>query len=150
MNFRNPPKLLISILICELAGVLGSLFTAPAIKTWYALLAKPSFSPPNWLFGPAWVLLYALMGTAIALVWPKLRKLFSVHLIVNALWSVSFFGLKNPLLGLINIVILWALILALLLKFYRLSKTSFWLFVPYFLWVSFATALNFSVWLLNK
>jgi len=149
MNFKNLLKLIISILICESAGVLGSFFTTPAIKTWYVFLDKPSFSPPNWVFGPAWVLLYALMGVAIYLVWPKLSKLFAAQLIVNALWPVLFFGLKNPVLGLVDIVILWVLILMLLFRFYRLNKASFWLFVPYFLWVSFASVLNLSIWLLN-
>lgn len=147
---KNIVKLTISVLICELAGVAGSFFTAPAIKTWYVFLEKPSFSPPNWVFGPAWILLYALMGAAIWLVWPKLSRLFAVQLVVNALWSILFFGLRSPLLGLIDIVVLWVLILVLLFKFYRLNKTSFWLFVPYFLWVSFATVLNFSVWRLNS
>lgn len=148
-NMRNTIKLILSIFVCELAGILGSFFTAPAIKTWYVFLEKPSFSPPNWIFGPVWVLLYALMGIAIYLVWPKVAKIFSIQLIVNALWSISFFGLKNPLLGLINIVVLWVLILILLFKFYRLNRISFWLFMPYFLWVSFASVLNFYIYLLN-
>jgi tryptophan-rich sensory protein len=142
-------RVIIAIVVCELVGVAGSLFTTPAIDSWYAFLAKPAFSPPSWLFAPAWTLLYALMGVAIALVWPRLSKLFVLQLLVNGLWSFLFFGLHNPLFGLIDIVILWALILALLIKFYPINKTSFWLFVPYFLWVSFATALNFSVWRLN-
>lgn len=146
---RNLFKIIIAIVACELVGVLGSLFTTPAIGSWYAFLEKPSFSPPNWLFGPAWTLLYALMGVAIALVWPRLSKLFVLQLLVNGVWSFLFFGLHNPLLGLADIAVLWVLILVLLAKFYRLNKTSFWLFVPYFLWVSFATALNFFVWRLN-
>lgn len=142
-------RIVIAIVICELVGFLGSLATTPAIGSWYAFLEKPSFSPPSWLFAPAWTLLYALMGVAIALVWPRLSKLFVLQLLINGIWSFLFFGLHNPLLGLADIVVLWILILVLLIKFYPINKTSFWLFVPYFLWVSFATILNFSVWQLN-
>jgi tryptophan-rich sensory protein len=146
---KTVARVILAIVVCELVGVAGSLFTTPAIDSWYAFLAKPAFSPPSWLFAPAWTLLYALMGVAIALVWPRLSKLFVLQLLVNGLWSFLFFGLHNPLLGLIDIVVLWILILVLLLGYWRINKTSFWLFVPYFLWVSFATALNFSVWRLN-
>ena len=99
-------KLVAAILVCEFVGLLGSIFTIPAITTWYAALQKPSFSPPNWLFGPVWTLLYALMGVSAYLVWEKgikkkgvkpALKLFSLQLILNFMWSILFFGLRSPL-----------------------------------------------------
>ena len=151
-------KLIAAILVCEFVGILGSVFTIPSITTWYAALQKPSFSPPNWLFGPVWVLLYALMGISAYLIWDKgIRKkgvktslkLFSLQLILNFMWSILFFGLKSPLLGLIEIALLWIAILATIMKFARLSKEAAVLMVPYILWVSFAAVLNLYVWMLN-
>lgn len=150
--------LLIAILICEGAGVLGSVFTMPAIPAWYASLARPSFAPPNWVFGPVWTLLYALMGVAVYLVWRKgMQKievresvmLFGVHLFVNVLWSYLFFGLKNPALAFADILLLWSLIGFLIYKFRGIDFRAALLLLPYFAWVSFATILNYSIWVLN-
>lgn len=147
-----------SILICQAAGLIGLFFTTPAIPTWYASLVKPVFNPPNWLFGPAWVLLYTLLGIALYLIWQKVAEnpkakgvlwLFYIHLILNATWSPIFFGLKNPGLALINIIIFWLLIIILMLKFWPIRKVATYLLIPYFLWVTFATVLNYFIWYLN-
>ncbi|MFA5392481.1 MAG: TspO/MBR family protein [Candidatus Paceibacterota bacterium] len=149
--------LLVSILIALSAGFIGSFFTAPSISSWYAFINKPSFSPPNWLFAPAWILLYILMAIAAFLVWKKRDNLktkqalifYGIQLILNALWSIIFFGMKNPGLAFLEIIILWLFILITLIKFYKINKVAGLLFVPYFLWVSFASILNFAVWMLN-
>jgi len=151
-------KLITSILICLFAGLVGSVFTMPAIPTWYAGLNKPSFSPPNWLFGPVWTTLYVLMGISFFLVWEKLKKnpkaksaldIFVLQLVLNCLWSVIFFGLKAPLLALIEIILLWLVILITIINFFKISKTAGWLLVPYLAWVSFASFLNWTIWRLN-
>ena len=154
----NIVKLVVSIVACQCAGIVGSVFTTPAIPTWYATLQKPVFTPPNWLFAPAWITLYLLMGIAAFLVWRlglgerriKVALLiFLIQLVLNALWSVAFFGMQSPLYGFIVIVVLWFMILLTILKFARISAVAAWLLVPYILWVSFASALNISIWVLN-
>ena len=150
-------KLAASIILCQLAGFLGSLFTIPAIPTWYATLKKPFFTPPDWIFSPVWISLYTLMGISLFFVWrkadhPKFKIasiFFFVQLILNSLWSVAFFGLKSPLLGLIDILLLWIATLLTILTFFKVSKFSGVLLIPYLLWVSFAMLLNFSLWVLN-
>ena len=151
-------KLLISIVACQSAGLIGSIFTMKAIPTWYAALQKPSFSPPNWLFAPAWGTLYLLMGISAFLIWRKgldnsqVKRalfIFAIQLALNALWSVVFFGLESPLYGVIVIVALWIAILLTMLKFFKISAVAFWLLLPYLLWVTFAAVLNISVWILN-
>jgi benzodiazapine receptor len=151
-------KLIASIIICQLAGVIGSLFTTPAIPSWYATLKKPSFTPPNWIFSPVWIALFVLMGIAAFLVWNKgltdqkvkiALSIFGVQLILNVLWSVMFFGLRSPLVGLIEIAVLWVAILLTILYFFKVSNTAGILLIPYILWVSFAAVLNFSIWRLN-
>ncbi len=154
----NIIKLVASIVVSQCAGIVGSAFTTPAIPTWYASLQKPPFTPPNWLFAPAWITLYLLMGIAAFLVWRvglanhRVRTalvLFLVQLALNALWSVVFFGLQSPLYGVIVIIVLWLTILLTMLKFARISAVAAWLLVPYILWVSFASVLNISIWILN-
>lgn len=151
-------KLIISILLCQITGTLGALFTAPAIPTWYATLIKPSFVPPNWTFSVVWPTLYLLMGIALYLVWEKGWKLaevrtamgiFGMQLFLNFMWSLLFFGLRSPLYGFGGIVALWVAILVNIWLFYRISKTAGLLLIPYILWVSFAAALNYSIWMLN-
>jgi tryptophan-rich sensory protein len=154
----NIAKLVISIVVCQCAGIVGSVFTTPAIPTWYAALEKPVFTPPNWLFAPAWITLYLLMGIAASLIWRaglenrRVRTaliIFLVQLVLNSLWSVIFFGMQSPFYGVIVIIILWLAILLTILKFARIAAAAAWLMVPYILWVSFASALNIAVWLLN-
>jgi len=151
-------KLIVSILVCQLAGVIGSIFTRPSVPTWYAGLLKPRFTPPDWVFGPVWISLYFLMGIAAFLVWRRglhhqvVRRalaIFGVQLVLNALWSFLFFGLKSPLAGLIGITILGIAIILTVQSFLKVSRTAGLLLIPYFLWVSFATGLNLSIWWLN-
>ena len=157
VNVNEIPKLVISIILCQLAGFLGSLFTIPAIPTWYKTLDKPFFTPPNWIFSPVWISLFLLMGISLFMVWRKQGQprfkvaliFFLVQLIFNILWSAAFFGLRSPLLGLIDIVLLWGAILLTIQHFLRISKTAGLLLLPYIVWVSFAVVLNFSLWILN-
>lgn len=155
---RKVIKLIIAIGVFELAGIIGSIFTAPSINTWYALLAKPALSPPNWVFAPVWTILFALMGIAAFLVWrigwhrrdvKAALVIFAGQLILNTLWSIIFFGLHSPGGALVEIIILWLAILATILAFARISKRAAWLLAPYILWVSFAFYLNYKLWLLN-
>lgn len=148
----------VGIAVCELAGVLAGLATVPAVPTWYADLVKPAWTPPGWLFGPVWTLLYALMGIAVARVWLRHRSsvegrrtlgLFAVQLVLNAAWSFLFFGLHSPALGLAEIVVLWAGIAALVAWWWRLERPAALLLAPYLAWVAFAAALNFAIWRLN-
>jgi len=152
-------KYTLSIGVCLAAGGLGTIFTISSIPTWYAHLIKPSFSPPNWLFGPVWTILYILMGISLALIWVKGVKterarealmLFGVQLFLNAIWSPIFFGAKDLTLALIVIILMWFFILKTILAFGKVNKTASYLLYPYIAWVSFASILNFSVWLLNK
>ena len=151
-------KLLISIVACQCAGLIGSAFTTPAIPTWYAALEKPLFTPPNWLFAPAWITLYLLMGISASIVWqrgldvPRVRTaliIFLIQLILNALWSVVFFGLESPLYGVIVIAVLWIAIVLTIVQFFRISTLAGALLLPYIGWVTFAAALNISIFMLN-
>ncbi len=158
MKSKDVIKLIVSVGVPLLAGGVGGLVTTPAISTWYATLNKPWFTPPDWLFGPVWTLLYVLMGLALFLVWrsPRSRTrdigiaLFAVQLAVNIFWSFAFFGLENTLYGVLTIIPLWVLIAATIFQFYKVSKGAAFLMVPYILWVSIATALNTAVYLLNR
>ena len=151
-------KLILSIVICQCAGILGSLFTAPAIPEWYAFLNKPSFNPPNWIFAPVWTILYTLMGVAAFLVWrkglsaPGVKEglgVFLFQLTLNSLWSIVFFGNRSIIGGFVVIVVLWAAILWATIRFFRISKWAAALMMPYFCWVSFAVILNAAIVFLN-
>jgi benzodiazapine receptor len=152
-------KLFFAVLICEGVGILGSIFTIPAITTWYQALNKPFFSPPNFVFGPVWTVLYALMGVSIFLVLEKKIKvkernnliyLFFLQLFLNFIWSVVFFYFHLPFLAFLEILLLWGSILLLIIKFWKYSKPASILLIPYLLWVSFATILNASIVILNR
>lgn len=156
---RDWLELVSAVIISQSAGIIGSAFTAPAIPNWYATLAKPSFQPPSWLFGPVWVTLYTLMGVAAFIVWKKGAGqrngrigivLFAVQLVFNALWSIVFFGLKDLFLALAVIVTLFALIVATTYYFFQVSRAAGFLMIPYILWVLFATILNATIWSLNS
>ena len=146
------------VAVCLGAGSLGAIFTAGSVRDWYPTLQKPLWNPPSWVFGPVWTILYLMMAIAAWLVWRKREfigvnsslALFAFQLILNVLWSPLFFGLKNPLAGLLDIVPLWAAILATLIAFWKISPVAGVLLVPYWLWVSFATVLNFTIWKLNR
>ena len=149
-------KLIFCVALPLLAGSIGSYFTSPSIPTWYASLVKPVFNPPSWVFGPVWTTLFIMMGVALYLVLQKNAKnkkeayaFFGIQLFLNVLWSFLFFGLHSPLLAFIEIIFLLAAILATMYFFNRISKTASYLLIPYALWVSFATVLNFSLYLLN-
>ncbi len=154
----NLPKLILSLVICQLAGFLGSLFTSPAIPTWYASLQKPPFTPPSWVFSPVWITLFVLMGISLYLVWGKTLRFpgvrtalfwFSIQLVLNVMWSILFFGLKSPFLGFVDIVFLWVAIFLTMVRFFRVSRLAGALLVPYLVWVSFAAVLNYAIWSLN-
>lgn len=158
MKINNFSKFIIAVVVSELAGVIGSIFTTPAISTWYAGLAKPALNPPAWVFAPVWTTLFALMGIAAFLVWRKGldRKdvkialgVFIGQLVLNTLWSIIFFGLHNPGAAFIEIIFLWLAILVTIIVFAKVSKPAAWLLVPYILWVSFAGYLNYSLWQLS-
>ncbi len=151
-------RLLGCVLLCEVLGSIGTIFTSPNIPTWYAGLQKPTFTPPSWVFGPAWTLLFVLLGVGLYLVWREARRgrparlalgVFLAQFLLNILWSLLFFGLRSPLAGLLDIIPLWIAILATILVWWRLSRPAALVLVPYLLWVSFATALNTAIWHLN-
>ena len=147
---------MISILVSLSAGAIGGIFTTSAIPTWYTTLNKPGFNPPNWLFGPAWTILYILMGIALYLVWIQDKKnkkiayiFFFTQLVMNALWSFIFFGAHDLGWAFVEIVVLWLAILGTTIAFYRILKPAAYLLIPYILWVTFASILNFAIWRLN-
>ncbi len=159
MNGASLLKLLASLAVVLAAGGIGSLATMRAIPTWYQTLTKPPFNPPGWLFGPAWTLLYLLMAVAAWLVWKQgmgaagvklALAAFLLQLVLNALWSVLFFGLRSPLAGLVDISVLWLAILATIVLFFRVSVPAGILLLPYIAWVSFAAVLNAAILRLNR
>src|SRR3989338_5264101 len=184
MKLNDFFKLVTAIAVSEAAGVIGSVFTTPAISGWYAGIVKPALNPPAWVFGPVWTTLFALMGIAAFLIWREYDKLtlseveglviqrkrqikialgiFLGQLALNTLWSIIFFGLHSPGGALIEIAFLWLAILATIIAFAKISppSSSIWttdghgklaalLLVPYILWVSFASYLNYAIWSLN-
>lgn len=145
------------VLLCLAVGGLGSILTTPGLEPWYAGLQKPSFNPPGWIFGPVWSTLYILMGYALWRIWSldsnslqlNAFKAFAVQLALNLCWSGAFFFLQSPGFGLIVIIALLTAIVTTMVLFFRLDRLSGALFVPYVLWVCFATVLNLSIFLLN-
>lgn len=157
MNKKNY-QLVFSLVLPLLAGVVGSIFTTPKISTWYQGLVKPSFNPPNYLFGPVWTVLFIMMGLALFIVWQKgisVKKvqvgifLFCGQLVLNIFWSIIFFGLERPWFAFMEIIVLWLAIAATARQFFQINRTAGYLFLPYLLWVSFAAVLNFYIWRLN-
>ena len=156
---QNPIKnewvaLALFFVACFAVAGLGSLATNPEIPTWYAKLKKPSWTPPNWLFGPVWSVLYAAMAVAGWIVWKRegwrvALTFFAAQLALNLAWSFIFFKFHNTGLAFAEIVLLWAAILATAISFAPVSKIAAALFVPYLIWVTYAAALNFSIWRLN-
>lgn len=155
---RNKTLLFIFSILTPLAiGNLGALFTIQSVTTWYTTLNRPPLNPPNWIFGPVWTTLYVLMGIALYLVLVKgfkkktvkAVKIFFLQLLLNLSWSIVFFGLHSIGGALLIIIVLWGLIFLNILKFYEISKNAGYLLVPYILWVTFATYLNFTYFLLN-
>ena len=156
---NNTFKLIVAIIISELAGIIGAIFTTSAIPTWYTTLTKPALNPPSWIFGPVWTTLYLLMGIAAFLIWKKgwdrkdVRQalaVFGLQLILNTAWSIIFFNFHSPFWALMDIVLLWTAIVWTMILFYKISKPAMWLLIPYILWVSFASYLNYSIFILNS
>ncbi|HSX40151.1 MAG TPA: TspO/MBR family protein [Candidatus Saccharimonadales bacterium] len=146
-------KLFLAILICEGAGFIGAIFTFNSVNTWYITLNKPFFNPPPWIFGPVWTILYLMMGISLYLAWGTKKvslKWFWVQLVLNSLWSILFFGLKNPTLAFLGIILLFLAIFMTMKSFWKYKRTASWLLVPYLLWVTFASVLNASIVLLNR
>ncbi len=143
--------------LCESVGFVGSLFTAPAIPVWYSSLIKPSFTPPSWVFGPVWTVLYAMMGLSIFLILRRRNSVrirsavisFSVQLFLILLWSPAFFGMRSPLLGFIIIISLLVAIALTIVTFYPISRKAAYLLIPYLAWVAFASMLNYSIMKFN-
>lgn len=154
---RSIVALAVFLALSFAASAIGGLFTYPAIPGWYQSLEKPSWTPPEAVFGPVWTALYILMAVAAWLVWKRggwtaqrgPLTLWGVQLVLNSLWSILFFGMRNPALGLMEIVILWLAILATLIAFWKVSRLAGGLLIPYLAWVSYASALNFSIFRLN-
>jgi len=151
-------KMIICVVICELIGISSGWATASSISEWYVTLEKPFFNPPNWIFAPVWTLLYALMGIAAALVWDKgiqrsdvkaALGVFAIQLLLNAGWSLIFFGMRNPALALVEILLLLVVLFITIRMFWRIRNRAGALLLPYLIWVSFATILNGSIWYLN-
>ena len=153
-------RILSIVVTCLVVGYFSGIVTRSSITTWYPTLIKPSFNPPNWVFAPVWSMLYIMMGLAAGLVWnridfekeavKKALQFFAIQLALNALWSYLFFGLKNPMLAGLEIIILWLMIYETYIQFSKINKISGYLFIPYLLWVSFAAVLNGSIWWLNR
>jgi tryptophan-rich sensory protein len=158
MKISTVIKILIAVLVCLGIGFIGSIATQASVDTWFVALDKPSFNPPSWVFAPVWTLLYVLMGVAAGIVWSRgFHHLwvktalyhFGFQLILNAGWSIAFFGYQSPLAGLIIIIALIVLVLITFKWFKIVSKTAAYLLIPYILWIGFAAALNFEIWRLN-
>lgn len=151
--------LILALVTTHSAGIIGSILTTPSLPGWYASLVKPDFTPPNWVFGPVWLILYTLMGIALYLVWRDgvsslsarmLSGLFFLQVFINALWSAVFFGAQNPLMGFAVIVGVWILALAIMVRLLTFNRVAAYLHLPYLLWVSFAMLLNLAIWQLNS
>jgi translocator protein len=156
---KNIYKFIISITVCQGAGIIGSLFTAGSINDWYIYLTKPSFTPPNWLFAPVWITLYTLIAISLYFIWSKRKEdkenvdsaitLFIIGLIFNINWSILFFGLHNSFYALLDIIFMWIITILLMRRYWQIEKWSFYLMIPYILWITLAGALNYFIWVLN-
>ena len=155
---RKLLKIIISVVICLLAGAIGAAATKTSVNTWYLTINKPSFNPPNWVFSPVWTILFILMGVAAGIVWNrgfyhKWVKIalyhFGFQLLLNISWSLVFFGLNEILGALIVIIALFVLLLFTFKWFKVVNTTAAYLLIPYIIWVGFASVLNFCIWQLN-
>ncbi|MBS3742300.1 MAG: tryptophan-rich sensory protein [Candidatus Cloacimonetes bacterium] len=154
---RKLGKFILSILLPLAIGFFASFFTQQSVETWYKLIDKPVFNPPDWIFAPVWTILYIIIGIAFYLVWQKnfgsdkkrVLTIYFVQLFLNFLWSFLFFGMQSPIAGLVEIILLWIVIFMNIKVFYRVTKTAGYLLIPYLAWVSFALILNFSIVIIN-
>ena len=157
MKIKSFVQLILCIILCQAVGGLGAIFTTPEIPGWYASIQKPSFNPPNWIFAPVWTTLFVLMGISLRLTLKSEKSAakkvalfaFAIQLTLNLAWSLLFFKLHSPLAGLIGVFFLWLAILFWILKTHPISKLGAWISIPYLMWVSFASFLNFWIWKLN-
>ncbi|PSR00635.1 MAG: TspO protein [Bacteroidetes bacterium QS_9_68_14] len=146
------------VLLCEGVGVVAAVVTQRSVQTWYPALEKPFFTPPDWLFAPVWIVLYAAMGVAAALVWREGSEqravqvalgIFAAQLLLNGAWSVVFFGMRSLGGGLVVIAALWGTLAATAWLFFPLRAAAGWLLIPYLAWVTYAVALNAAIWGMN-
>ncbi|MFH1786832.1 MAG: TspO/MBR family protein [archaeon] len=151
-------KAFLWVILCQLAGAIGSIATASSVSTWYQALNKPWFTPPNWVFGPMWVTIYTMIGISAYLIWkqgiqkPEVKyamQVFGIQLLLNTLWSFVFFWLRWPMGGFFFILMVLGVVIYNAALFYEIYKPAGWLFSLYILWGSIATAVAFYVWLLN-
>lgn len=158
MEKKSIVRLVVSVALPLAVGGVASFFTASSVSTWFKSLNKPFFNPPAWLFGPVWTTLYIMMGIAFFIIWDskakdiikqRAMKIYFIQLFFNFTWSFVFFYAQQPGWAVVNIVLLWLLIALTIFWFSRISKAAAWLLVPYILWVTFATALNYAIWQLN-
>lgn len=157
MTKSNVLKLIVSIVLPLSIGAIAGIFTSEAIPGWYATLNRPSFNPPNWLFGPVWTTLYLLMGVSLYLIWKQEKSkernlamlVFIVQLVLNFAWSFIFFYFNKISFAFAEIILLWLSILLMIIRFYRIKPIAAYINIPYLLWVSFAAILNLSFYLLN-
>jgi benzodiazapine receptor len=158
ITIQSYPKLAAAILFCLIVGSLGSLVTTTGYGSWYASLEKPFFAPPNWVFAPVWITLFILMGIALYLVWQCGTEnrdvlialgIFGVQFILNVIWSFLFFGLHSALLGFIDIILLWVMIVLTIRAFYRVKKSAAYFLIPYIVWVTLAASLNGAIYFMN-
>jgi translocator protein len=158
MNSKWWVPLGLFLLLAFATAGLVALATATSVDTWYPTLQKPSWHPPRWIFGPAWTLLYILMAVATWRAWTadnaftarRTASLYSAQLTLNALWSILFFGMRRPDIALVEIIVLWAVLIYILMRFWRLDRIAAALWLPYVAWVSFAAVLNAAIWSLNR
>ena len=154
---RQTLGLIVSIVVCLGVAGLGGLVTDPQVSDWYAQLAKPKWTPPDWVFGPVWTVLYICMAVSVWLIWRQggsatakvPMALFVAQLVLNSLWSILFFGFQQPGIAAIEIVLMWAAILATIVAFWNRSTSASLLLVPYLAWVTFAVLLNWTIWRMN-
>jgi len=158
MKFSKFLTLLICILIPLIIGSIAGIANVGNVNEWYVKLIKPSFNPPGYLFGPVWTILYVLLGLSLYMIWKsptgKNRSqallIFSIQMFLNFIWTFIFFYFKQTGLALVDIILLWIFIITMILVFKCINKTAAFIQIPYLLWVSFATVLNASIWILNK
>jgi tryptophan-rich sensory protein len=158
MNSKRLLPLGLFLLLAFAAAAMGALATATSVETWYPTLRKPSWNPPSWVFGPVWTLLYILMAVATWRAWSvgdalaarRTASLYSAQLTLNALWSILFFGMRRPDIALAEIIVLWAVLIVILVRFWRLDRVAAALWLPYLGWVTFAAVLNGAIWSLNR
>jgi translocator protein len=158
ISIQSYPKLAAAVLFCLIVGSMGSLVTITGPGSWYTTLQKPFFAPPGWVFAPVWITLFVLMGIALCLIWESGTEkrdvkvalgIFGVQFFLNVIWSFLFFGLRSPLLGFIDILLLWVMIVTTIWAFYRVKKSAAYFLIPYIAWVTLALALNGTIYYMN-